>query len=78
MSPLSITHGILLTTVQAAQYLALSSKTLERFRLDGTGPTFLKLGPGKRARVRYAKADLDAWLAANRFTSTAAYGQEVL
>lgn len=60
----------LLTTQQAAAYLALSSSSLERFRCEGTGPAYIKAGPGKRARVRYRMADLDAWLAGNRFTST--------
>ncbi|MBL8146432.1 MAG: helix-turn-helix domain-containing protein [Anaerolineae bacterium] len=69
----------LLTTAQAATYLALSPKTLERFRLDGTGPVYLKAGPGKRARVRYRLADLDAWLATQQFTATAQYNRrEVL
>lgn len=68
----------LLTTTQAAGYLKLSAKTLERFRCEGTGPAYLKAGPGKRARVRYTQADLDTWLASLRFTSTAAYGREVV
>ena len=63
----------LLTTRDAAERLGLSPKTLERFRSEGGGPAYLKAGPGKRARVRYRLADLEAWLDANRFTSTAAH-----
>lgn len=63
----------LLTTAQAAEYLLLSAKSLERFRCEGTGPAYFKAGPGKRARVRYRLADLNAWLERQRFTATAGY-----
>ena len=43
----------LLTTSQAAAYLSISAKSLERYRCEGTGPAYIKTGPGKRARVRY-------------------------
>ena len=51
-----------LTTVEAAEVLRLSPKTLERFRVEGTGPRYHKAGPGKRARVLYKKQDLVDWL----------------
>lgn len=70
--------NVLLTTGQAAKALGLSTKTLERYRLEGSGPTFVKLGSGKRAPVRYRQADLDAWVNRQRFTSTAEFGAEVL
>ncbi len=54
-------------TPEAAQYLGLSSSTLEKKRLDGSGPPFVKLGG--RA-VGYDVADLDAWLHQQRRTST--------
>lgn len=57
-----------LSTRQAAQYLGLAESTLEKARLTGEGAPFLKLG---RA-VRYDRADLDAWLADRRRTSTSA------
>lgn len=63
----------LLNTRAAAAYVGLSHKTLERFRSEGTGPAYVKAGPGRRARVRYRKADLDAWLEQQTFTSTTAY-----
>lgn len=66
----------LLTTRQAAAYLAISAKSLERYRCEGTGPTYVKTGPGKRARVRYRLADLDAYIERQRFTSTSAYGRQ--
>jgi predicted DNA-binding transcriptional regulator AlpA len=39
----------------------LSPKTLQRWRLFGTGPVFRKLG----GAVRYSEADVVAWIAAS-------------
>jgi excisionase family DNA binding protein len=57
----------LLTTKEAADFLSLSHKTLEYFRVAGGGPRFVKLAP---KAVRYRKADLDAWVEASARTST--------
>ncbi|MBO9707988.1 MAG: helix-turn-helix domain-containing protein [Caulobacter sp.] len=46
-----------LRTQDAAKYLGLSFRTLEKHRTYGTGPAFRKLG----GRVVYAIDDLDAW-----------------
>lgn len=52
---------------QAAQYIGLSPSTLAKMRLRGDGPIYSKAG----ARiVIYDRADLDAWLASQRRTST--------
>ena len=53
----------LLDTRAAAEYLALSPRTLEKWRSVGTGPAFCRLGGGVRG-VRYRVADLDAFVAA--------------
>lgn len=55
-----------LRTTAAADYLGYAESTLEKKRLSGEGPVFIKLG---RAVV-YDTRDLDAWLAARRATST--------
>lgn len=55
-----------LNTPEAARYVRLSKPTLERFRITGGGPVFLKLG----GAVRYQKHDLDAWLESRRTRST--------
>lgn len=55
-----------LTQIQAAELLCLSGRTLERYRLEGNGPKFVKAG----RRVLYRRSDLEAWLQANTFTST--------
>jgi hypothetical protein len=56
----------------AARYLGgakpLSVRTVQRMRLEGTGPQFIKVG----AAVRYAKEDLDEFLTHHRRSSTGA------
>lgn len=52
---------------EAAVYLGVSPGFLEKAALRGDGPPMLKLS----ARlVVYDRADLDAWAAAHRVTST--------
>ena len=46
-----------LRTPEASEYLGLSSRTLEKRRTYGTGPTYRKLG----GRVVYDLADLLSW-----------------
>ncbi len=59
-----------LTVEEAATYTGLSPSTLNKLRVFGDGPVFLKLG----RRVVYDTADLDAWLASKRRTSTSDNG----
>lgn len=56
----------ILTTQEAARYVRLSKPTLERFRINGDGPRFAKLG----GAVRYRADDLEAWLASRLIQST--------
>lgn len=46
-----------MTEAQTANYLCLSQETLRRWRAEGRGPAYQKLG---RA-VRYLRSELDAW-----------------
>ena len=55
-----------LTNDEAAEYLRLSPRTLEKQRVLGGGPKFRKFG----RRVMYAVADLDAWATDRSFEST--------
>jgi excisionase family DNA binding protein len=59
-------HSHLVNQKQAAQFLGLSPRTLESWRLTGNGPAYIKVG----RRVRYRRSDLEAWLDARRRTST--------
>jgi predicted DNA-binding transcriptional regulator AlpA len=49
----------LLTSREAAALLRLSERTLERHRLSGSGPKFVRLG----RRVFYRRDALGAWIA---------------
>ncbi len=58
-----------LRTDAAAEYLGISSSTLEKYRrVSGGGPVYSKLGKA----VVYDPNDLDDWLADNRRSSVSA------
>jgi excisionase family DNA binding protein len=56
-----------LTTKEAADRVRLSESALEKKRVNGSGPVFVKLGKA----VRYELSALDEWVAAGRHKSTA-------
>jgi hypothetical protein len=58
---------VLYTQRQAADYLRLSPRTLERYRCYGGGPRFCKLG----RRTMYRESDLRSWVDARVFSNTA-------
>jgi excisionase family DNA binding protein len=58
----------LLTQREAAKLLRTSERHLERLRIAGTGPKFMRLG--KHKNIRYRPADVDAWLASKVVGST--------
>ena len=55
-----------LSTREAASWLGLSPRTLDRYRVSGDGPAFHRFG----GRVRYLVADLEDWASARRRVST--------
>ena len=55
-----------LTNDEAAAFLRLSPRTLEKQRVIGGGPRFRKFG----RRVMYAIVDLEAWADARSFEMT--------
>lgn len=66
---------VLLTSIEAAAFLRVKPATLERWRLEGKGPRYTKVGPGTRARVVYVQDELIQWLAKFSYGSTSEYGQ---
>lgn len=56
----------MLTTEEAGRHVRLSRRTLERYRVTGEGPEYLKVG----RLVFYDTAKLDAWLQLKRRRST--------
>jgi predicted DNA-binding transcriptional regulator AlpA len=55
-----------LRTPEAARFLSLSGRTLEKHRTYGTGPAYRKLG----GRVVYSIEDLQTWADRGTVTST--------
>ena len=60
----------LLIEREAAAYLRLSEGKLRFDRVQGVGPTYVKLGRS----VRYRLSDIDHWLEERRRTSTREHG----
>ena len=60
----------LLTERDASKVLRLSVRTLQKWRLSGRGPRFLKLGHA----VRYDRAELERFLTGARRDSTSDAG----
>jgi predicted DNA-binding transcriptional regulator AlpA len=59
-----------LQTPEAAARLGLAPGTLDKMRLRGNGPAYLRLTP---RRIVYAVDELDAWARARQFNSTSEY-----
>ena len=57
---------IVLTPAEAAVRLLAKPRTLERWRTNGTGPSFVRIG----RRVGYRPCDLDAFVASQVRTHT--------
>ena len=65
-NPLAGLPPRLLRTKEAARFLGISIRTLEKHRTYGTGPTYRKVG----GRVLYTVRDLEDWSAAGERKST--------
>lgn len=60
-----------LPTIHASEYLNISPRTLEKYRVVGGGPAFHKFG----RRVLYCLKDLEDWAGSRRRRSTSDPGQ---
>ena len=61
------THERILNEGEAAKLLSLSPRTLQRLRLDGGGPAFIRL---TEHRIGYAVTALESWIAERSAAST--------
>ena len=52
---------LLLTETEAARILGFSPRTLQKWRIRGDGPSYIKLCDGK-GPVRYRRRELDSFL----------------
>ena len=59
-----------LSTTEAAAYVGLAKSTLEKLRLTGYGPIYLKVSRS----VLYDIRDIEAWLTKHRCISTSDLG----
>jgi predicted DNA-binding transcriptional regulator AlpA len=69
-SPLSNLSPALRTEVQAAAFLGVSPRVLQKWRVTGRGPQFLRLSS---RCIRYSQADLLSWVESRVFSATAEY-----
>ena len=72
-APAAVANPEFLTTDEAAAFLRLSPRTLEKHRVLGGGPRFRKFG----ARVVYAMADLRTWADSHTYGMTSDPGYVV-
>lgn len=61
----------LLSVTQTADHLGVSASYLNKLRVTGGGPAFVKMG----ARVSYDLADLKTWVDGQKRISTSARGE---
>jgi predicted DNA-binding transcriptional regulator AlpA len=66
MHPAESSQKRMLPAREAADLSGLSKSTLDKMRVFGGGPPYLKIG----RRVVYDPADLDQWLVSHRRKST--------
>jgi hypothetical protein len=59
-------------TKAAADYIGKSASWLNKTRMTGTGPVYLKIG----GNVRYERTDLDAFLQGSRRTAVYAHAND--
>jgi hypothetical protein len=55
-----------LNVIQAASYTNISKSSLDKLRVYGGGPLYIKVG----ARVVYDRVDLDTWLIGKKVANT--------
>ena len=61
----------LLTQQGLSELIGVSPRTLERWRVEGSGPRFCRAG----RKILYPSEDVEKWLLANRRSSTSDHGQ---
>lgn len=62
----------IMNTNEAAAYIRKSASWLNKSRMNGTGPVYMKNG----GTVVYALPDLDAWMSSNRRTAVYSFAND--
>ncbi|MGF7163033.1 excisionase family DNA binding protein [Rhodoligotrophos appendicifer] len=60
------------TPEEAAEYLDCSKSYVDKLRVTGGGPRFVRFGPRK---ISYRRSDLDEWVKTLKYRSTSEYGR---
>jgi hypothetical protein len=60
-----------LSSSQLARRLGLKDQTLRKWRWEGRGPIYCRLGDNIKARVIYRSEDVESWLKQREFHNTA-------
>jgi Predicted transcriptional regulator len=68
LSPLPVDDDALIPAAYLSQYVPVARQTLARWRYEGQGPRFLKIG----RMVAYRTGDVREWLQKRTFAHTAA------
>ena len=58
--------GRFYTAKEAARYLRVSEDYLERLRMSGEGPNYIKLGQAHNSKILYHEHDLHEWILLHR------------
>ena len=64
------TGSALLTVAEAAKHLRVSKSFLDKSRVSGGGPEFIRIG---KRKILYRTSALDFWANARRYVSTSEY-----
>jgi excisionase family DNA binding protein len=67
--PVNSLRDPLMTVKETAVYLRVSKSFLDKARLTGDGPGFIRVG----RKILYRKSVVDAWLQQRQFASTSQY-----
>ena len=59
----------LLTPKELADRWKVADNTLRKWRVNGTGPAYIKLGDSRNAEVRYRIEDVEAFEKSYRFVT---------
>ncbi len=60
-------QSVLIDEIQAAEMLSIDRRTLQKWRIEGLGPKFVRLS---KKCVRYSLKDISKWIDDRTFGST--------
>lgn len=67
-------HACVLSVQEAAELCNVSMSFLNKARISGAGPRYLKFSPSPKGRVAYQLADLQEWMESKKRNNTSEQG----